>query len=60
MTSEFLTNKVAVTLPLLSCRVQIEEDDERFAVEKLERGERKLIIKKVNIDLLWMWSCVVQ
>ena len=31
----------------MSCRVKIEEDDERFSVEHLEKGERKLIIKKV-------------
>ena len=33
---------------LFSCREKIDEDDERFSVEKLERGERKLIIKKVK------------
>ena len=31
----------------LYCRVKIEEDDERFSVGHLEKGERRLIIKKV-------------
>ena len=50
LTSKFLTNILCVAPPppkLLFCRVKIEEDDERFSVEKLEKGERKLIIKKV-------------
>ena len=46
LTSKFLTTKVGVML--FSCREKIDEDDERFSVEKLERGERKLIIKKVK------------
>ena len=35
-----------------SYRVKIEEEDERFSVEKLEKGERRLIIKKVSVVVL--------
>ena len=41
-----------------SYRVKIEEDDERFSVEKLEKGERRLIIKKVW-GPFWFWFGVV-
>ena len=61
LTSKILTTKVAIIL--FSCREKIEEDDERFSVEKLERGERKLIIKKVKLFGVPFygktWSCVV-
>ena len=57
LTSKSSLTSSASQCVLFSCRVKIEEDDERFSVEKLEKGERRLIIKKVIAPL---WFCVLR
>ena len=40
--------------------MEIEEEDERFSVEQLEKGERRLIIKKVLLRCGFVWFVVLR